>query len=250
MPRRTPPLLDVREVTDDRSLMLPAIFAIYEREFPRGERETRVAIRRWLHDKAGGRLFPDDYHVLAAVHARDAIAGFALFHYLADINCGFLGYMAVERSLRNRGIGSLLFGRVRRRLEADAEQRGVDRPAGVFMELDVHDGSRAASARLRFWERLDALPLGLEWHYPRLRARGEPATMYLAFSPFGRSTHRVDSGRIRRAVRSIYNHVYRGRKNDAGLRSVLASIEGVAYVRRVRRSAGSAATRSRARQPS
>jgi len=223
-------------VTGERSRELGAVLGMYEREFPRGQRETRASVRRWLHAKAAGRLEPNDYHILVATARGDGrVAAFAFFHYLADINSGFLGYMAVRRTLRNHGIGRWLFGQVKLRLGEDATQRGFGVPEGVFMELEVEDATPEVDARLRFWQRVDALPLRLQWQYPRLQRGAAPAEMYLAFCPMRGAGRRIPAERVRRAVVSIYRHVYGKGADDPNLFHVLDSIGTVAYVGRAHR---------------
>jgi len=238
--------LVLQELTSDKSPRLGAVFAMYEREFPLGERESRTAVRHWLHRKARNSLYPNDYHVLVAT-TRDnrRIVAFAFFHYLADINAGFLGYMAVRPEFRNRGIGSWLFGQVKQRLALDAAERGLDVPDGVFMELEVPTAMPAVDARLRFWRDLNTLPLQIGWRYPRLQRRSEPATMYLAFSPMRTTARRIPTQRVRKAVVSIYRSVYGKRKANADLRSVLRSIDGGGYVRPVKHQARSIRTGGR-----
>src|SRR6266446_5953364 len=183
--QQPPRNLRIEEIREAGAPWFRQVFDLYEQEFQQGERETLESIGQWLRRKNGGQLQPNDFHLLAAVDSEaETLAGFASFHYLAEIQSGFLGYLAVCPHRRNQGIGSFLFGEVKRVIAANAARVGPGPPLGIFMELRKEDRNNSVGEqRRRFWCRLGARPLNFDWRYPRLQAEAGPSEMDLAFSP-------------------------------------------------------------------
>lgn len=193
-------------------------YELYDASFPEGERETREAIAGWLRVRAAESLAPDDYHMLVARGMDRAVEGIALFHYIAEVRCGFLGYLAVAPRQQGRGLGSALFAEVCAVIERDAGRA----PWGVFSEIDPADPEDPDSLRrLAFWRRLGMHPLDLGWRYPRLHEGAAPLQMHLAFCALDGSSGALSGAEVRRAAIAIYRSVYHRPGDDSDLAAVL-----------------------------
>lgn len=198
--------------------------AIYEAVFPDEERESRAVLERYF--SLTGAEHTGGYQVLAAVDRSGAgVVGGIVFSYLSGVNCGYISYLMVAAEARRRGIGTALFRASREALDSVARRTECPGAEGVFTELrkrsDRHPGTLE---RVRFWTRLEVIPLAVDWEYPELEPGKQPARMDLAYAPF--TPRRLTFGMLGRAVREIFATTYSYLPtSEAVLTRVAAGIE-------------------------
>jgi GNAT superfamily N-acetyltransferase len=220
----------LQELRNDLDPEFRAVIRLYERAFAEGEKESLDSIRSALSGPRRGAPRGDRYHVVVARAASGRVVGGAFFHYIAAINAGFLGYLFVQPSQREHGIGRRLLRKVEATLRRDASQLGYGAPIGLFLELKKADAADPANGgELRFWRVLGVMRLNLDWRYPRLRDRAGPLDMWLGFRAPGGKPARLTRPTIKRAVAAIHRSVYGSRTpaRDPMVSAILGSIRGI-----------------------
>lgn len=229
--------LALLEVIDPDTAAFQQAYDLYNRTFPKSEKEDRDAFRSWLEPNRR-RTRADRFHLLTLADiATESVVGIASFYYLVPSNCGFLGYLAIHPRMRNQGLGSRLYSEVVRTIKVDARREKKSSPLGVFTELDRGPGAemRRRSRRrspLRFWEKHDMRPLDLVWRYPSLREGVPAAEMYLSYCPIS-GAEELEVRVVRAVVRNIFKTIYGKYPYADDLGSVLESIPGTGTVRRL-----------------
>jgi GNAT superfamily N-acetyltransferase len=225
--------IEVVEVTDPESSLYKSVVKIYEDSFPASEKEKVRSIAHWL--RIGEEIYPNKYHMLALVSLKEELRalGFGTFHFLAKINSAFLGYLAVEKDSRNRGLGSVLFAEIEDLLTIDAQANSKKPVLGIFTELEKENpADPETTERFRFWNKQNMKPLMLDWAYPPMYKRNEPANMYLAFCPHHNSPGRLTMKQAKEVCLAIYQSVYGCPDTDARLANVISSFKGRRWVPR------------------
>lgn len=221
-----PVRLVYQEISDPSSPAFQEAYDLYDGEFPDSEKEPLAAFKKWLTNKAEGKLAPDNYHLLAVRKvAKGPLVAIASFHYVAAANIGFLGYLVVAEAWRGAGVGSQVFQEIKTILKEDGRNAGKDYPFGIFTELEWLDADDTGTEdRLRFWSKQNTLPLDFDWRYPPLEKGKVSAKMYLAFCPFSKKDY-LDIAEASKVVRAIYHSIYSKDETDPDLQYVLQSIK-------------------------
>lgn len=186
-----------------------AIIRIYEEAIPAAERRTSAGLARTFDDPR--------YRVIAAwVGAK--LAGFAVVYAGAAV-C-LLEYMAVEKGLRDRGLGSLLC----RAAERVADGLAPKRP--LFAEVDADDVEAPdLDLRLRrkaFYARHGFKELsGFRYILPLPNAEQMGTMQILAYGLPGGAVRSAD---VRRSIVEIYTEVYRKDVGDPRIDQMMRGI--------------------------
>lgn len=181
---------------------------LYTKVFEEGQRETERALLQNLvtprTPRVGGHL------VIVAEGDRAGCVGGVIFSYLPTINCGYVSYIFVQPTLRDRGIGIGLLEALRSTLSLEASQydRGPVRrdlcgdpakrshsgcPAIALSVLGARPGS---PPRPRL-----ALPAAAQWPATRRHVSGLWPVRPPSRSLVSRRSRRSRSGDLRRHVR-------------------------------------------------
>lgn len=135
---------------------LEEIFALYDQSFPYDVREPHEILLCGLEYPKFNA--PNQFHLLAG-YVGDRLLAFAAFHYLAEVNTGFIVYLATSPESRGLGIGTKALEKIEAILESDALQAGnaalativleTEQPEFVFTKWEKEDCIK----RNRFYER-------------------------------------------------------------------------------------------------
>lgn len=125
--------------------------------------------------------------LLVAEDGQDRVRGFALVLHAPDLDFAYLEYISAAPGETGGGIGGALYERAR-------EEAAALGCVGIFFECLPDDPAlspdpairRQNAARLRFYERFGAFPVGNTAYETPLR-EGESDPPYLVFDPLGRS---------------------------------------------------------------
>jgi acetoin utilization deacetylase AcuC-like enzyme/GNAT superfamily N-acetyltransferase len=150
------------------------------------------------------------------------VAGFAVIFYFAEAGFAYLDYLATAKSAQGSGLGAALYDAVR-----ETAQRFGAR--GLLLETRPDDRAVAASdadhadavKRLRFYERLNVLPItGTTYDQPT-----QPGGDYtrLLFDGLGRGRP-LHAGELRSALAEILVHKYQMPPSDPQHQAYLRSI--------------------------
>lgn len=222
------------EITNPYSAEFSAAVKLYNETFPVSEKGKVSKMINWLRK---GSTEDSCYHIISAVAQgkRHQTIGFAAFHFLANIDSVFLGYLAVAKGSRRKGVGTKLLKATRIILSTESSRRGMTKPVGIFTELEKEDeGQPETYERFKFWEQQNVIPLKLDWQYPPLYRGNIPAKMYLAFCPISKRRERLSHPLMERICQSIYETVYSRPKDESLLSEVISSFKGDKFVGRVR----------------
>jgi GNAT superfamily N-acetyltransferase len=150
------------------------------------------------------------------------VRGFAMLLHATDLGFGFLEMIAAAPGGTSRGVGGLLYERVR----DEAIRRRLD---GLFFEcLTDHpehqrspEEHRQNVARLRFYERYGARPI-VNSRYDEPDDEGRYQPMFLMYDPLGHD-RLPGSNRVRRVVRALLERKYADLIPPAQIESVAGS---------------------------
>jgi ribosomal protein S18 acetylase RimI-like enzyme len=185
-----------RELSELSDEMLLPWLALYETAFPASERILVADILALLHSCKCG---PDaNRHLVAFTDRRRQFVGLAYYEMMPEVSAACLWYLAVEPTLRGRGLGS----RIYRRIVSDVKSRGAE--AAVF-EVEIPEQAcgrserRFARRRIAFYRRLGARLLTGIRYTQSVGSHQRPILMHVMVHPFLPRSSK-DAFRVARAV--------------------------------------------------
>ncbi len=202
---------------------------LYARVFPEKERIDRRYFVRILEEKRLGLLYPFNIHFLVARRGAQVV-GLATGSYLAVVNMGFVGYLAVEPGLKGARIGSRLRERLLAEFRCDARAARHDDLRGVLGEVEADNPWLAHLERTR-----GVLALDFAYRQPSLGATpAVPLVLYL--EPIAEPIPRVSTKELRALLYAVYRRMYRIRfpLKDGVFRRMLKELRGRRWVGRRR----------------
>ena len=183
--------------------MSPAYFKQVERiyldSFPVSQIRPSKMITRMLE-------FDPKFHLLV-VRQGDLIVGFTLVYAFNELDVAFLDFMAIDKTYRNRGVGSNLF-----RYTINTSKRLVTNSIGLIFEVErestiEHNKHGLRHRRVLFYKRHGAKALdNVHFMLPDLHG-GKPLDMYLMIIP-NRELAYLEKGFVFRVIKSIYLSMY------------------------------------------
>jgi hypothetical protein len=193
----------VREIRSAEDPALLVAHRLLRRMFPRRE---LLPVGEWAGTllERKYRLWTDlSWHLLVA-ERRGEVLGAASGSYLGNVNVGLVGYVAVARAARGRGLGHRLRLRLRRLLERDARRvHGRDLKALVG-EVRADNPWLAHVVREE-----GALALDFTYLQPSLGARHPPVELVLYYQPLHARRRSLAAPEIRRLLYTIWRRGYR-----------------------------------------
>ncbi|MCM2257180.1 MAG: GNAT family N-acetyltransferase [Vicinamibacteria bacterium] len=196
---------------------------LFTRVFPAAERIDRRYFDDVMAEKRLGLMFPFNTYFFVALR-RDQVIGFCSGTYMAVVNMGFVGYLAVDPAMKGAQIGSRLRRRLVEAMRKDARANGCTDLAGVAGEVETDN------PWLRHLvERKGALALDFDYRQPALRpgTREVPLTLYI--EPASRHTPRsLPTWQVKALVYALYRRLYRVRfpLRLASFRRMLRALDG------------------------
>jgi GNAT superfamily N-acetyltransferase len=178
--------LHFREIERIEDPALPDYLDLYETAFPPRERVPVSDILRLLLARQQGE--PQANLLVAALDAREELAGMAWLDVETKCAAGYLIYMAVVADRRGGGIGSRLFAELVRLLR-------VADPQAQALLFEVEDPEHCeeperilAERRITFYRRLGARLLGGIHYLQTVPFYPEGMSMRIAALPLGELT--------------------------------------------------------------
>jgi ribosomal protein S18 acetylase RimI-like enzyme len=192
--------------------------AIYLEAFPKNERQTV--------EKLKSRI--DTGHSKMLVAKSDgSVVGVSLLCNFKDLNFGLLDYMAVQKTVRNMGIGSKLFSKTYDLLE-------IDMPGGLLW-LEVDDPAYGSPSektirwrRIKFYQRLGTKIIS-DFKYFMPPINGDTPTNMLLMTYPGSKIAVIGHELLSCVLAAIYSKVYEKDKDDPYLCKMLQNIRGKNY---------------------
>ncbi|MBA4338455.1 MAG: hypothetical protein C0421_06380 [Hyphomonas sp.] len=214
MPVDEPGKQSLVEVMDARSGLFEAAMAIYEAEIPKAEQKTRAQIL--------ASLAHSDVRLWAYVRGGEVI-GLSIVYAPRREGVLLLEYLAVAAKAQGGGIGSALF-------TASFAASRIDPGTMLLIEVDSEDSDEDAAERAvrlkrkQFYRRLGCREVaGFDYILP-LENYGPAPKMNLLV--LGMEEDRLETSRLKKAVRAVYQNVYACAPDDPRLAAMFAGLEG------------------------
>jgi hypothetical protein len=199
---RQPPLR-IASVSDHRHPHFTAALRLYNRVFPSEEKVDRRYFRNLLEEKRLGLLYPFNVHFLVAVRG-ERVIGLATGSYLAVVNVGFVGYLAVGRRSAGAHIGTRLRHRLVADLRRDAQASGNRDLGAVMGEVERDNPWLRHLIRDR-----RVFALDLDYRQPPLHRQTHEVPLVLYVEPVGRPFQSLRAADVRLLLYAIYRRLYR-----------------------------------------
>ena len=201
-------LLEWKEITTVEDGLLEKTLSLYHTCSPEYVREDDKVFYESI--KQCKKNIPNRFHFLVGV-INDKPVCFTTAHYLADINCGYIVYLAADPEERGKGLGKQTLSKIEELLINDAIIAGHPFLKGIFLETEREIDSqneeeyRENVNRLQFFNHLGFKPIK-EYQYvqPPLYNGQTPVPLYLAFKPVAGKAE-TD---CEQAVKAIYYEKY------------------------------------------
>lgn len=194
--------LRFRELLHPRDPMLVQAYRILKRTFPSSELVRLADFLGSLTARAAGYWAELLWHVIVVEQGR-LLAGVVTGAYLSAINVGFVGYLAVDRALRAKGVGHRLRNRLLDVFQRDALRRHHAAVDAVVGEIEPDNPWLATLVREH-----GAIALDLPYHQPSIRAGTEPVPLVLYYQPLGAPRTTVPALEVGTLLYQIWRHAY------------------------------------------
>jgi len=193
------------------------LLRIYREAIPQSERKTDEAL--------AGMLAQSDYEFSLAL-AGDVVTAFSIVKPFVPPDSCLLEYMAVDGSLRGRGIGSALF--------QAACASAMTATRFVLLEVDSEaqpSADRAIRARRKlFYRTLGCREVaGLSYLMPSVSLEEPPRMNLLVYRR--ELPDAIDKATLRRWLQCIYVQVYRQQADDPRIDRMLSALTDPAALR-------------------
>lgn len=202
-----------REITLCDSQYLAQMIALYEATFALAVREPSELFLKSLAHGMGA--FPDAYHIHVALdgEAQGNVIGFVTGHYFADVNVGFIVYLAIDPSYRRQGIGAQLLLQLEKSFEEDACAASFETVRAIVLETEREDGAKSESERedgqrrQRFFQAKGFVRREeIDYRQPPLRVGDEKVPLYLWVK--NRATNPINLEQWIAIVEAMYREKY------------------------------------------
>ena len=216
----------IESLDDDRNALYLDSVGLYNRMFPDSERSDPQYFAHILEEKRLGLLYPFNFHYVVA-REDDRAIGLATGHYLALVNLGFVGYLAVDPSAKGGRIGSRLRHRLVEEFRRDARAAGYKDLLGVIGEVEEQNPWLRHLIRKR-----GAFALDFDYRQPPLGSQLDDVPLVLYVEPIGRPIKRIPAENVRKLLYTIYRRIYRVRfplKNRT-LSRMMKELEGRRWI--------------------
>lgn len=212
----------VVEVVDERTSIADDALELLAATFPPHDRHTLDDLRAEVAEKRYDLLFPGDFHLLALVDGNDYVVATCTGTYLAGVNAGFVGYLAVHPEHRGVAHGRIVRTTLVELFKSDALAAGNHGLAWVIGEVRIlnpwlHKLVREGTAT----------PFDLDYYHPGMTlGTGEKYVLYRQL--IGDLRRELAAAETRAILYAIYRRAYRVRyplQNDKFV-AMLDQIEG------------------------
>lgn len=124
------------EITNSDQGNLEKVLKIYDQALPIELREPHDIFQKGL--KYAANSFLNNFHFLVGMED-DTVVSFATAHYLAEVNAGFIVYIATNPLVRKRGIGSQTILKIEELLNKDALSAGNNSLRLSILETEIEE---------------------------------------------------------------------------------------------------------------
>jgi ribosomal protein S18 acetylase RimI-like enzyme len=200
----------IKEISEKDAKYLLQVIRLYEQTFEHEVREPFALFAKSLH--LAKDAFPHAFHLLVVV-AKDQVIGFVSGHYLADVNVGFVVYLAIDPSWQSHGIGAQLLASLEQKFEQDARLASYDGLSAIVLETEREDEAKSAievkqaHRRQHFFRRqgFDRRD-DVKYHQPPLHVGDKDVPLHLWTK--NRANNPIDYAQLIAIIALIYREKY------------------------------------------
>lgn len=198
------------EITDDYLFNLENVFALYDTAFPIDVREPHDVFMKGL--KYAKNSCPNNFHFLVGLEGGQVVS-FAIGHYLADVNSGYIVYIATHPLARGKGLGSQTLRKMEELLIQDAKAADHSILKSMILETEIEEQVHSkvekedCIKREHFYEK-NNYKRHDDIHYlqPPLNGGEESIPLHIFTKNFqGNTLERED---VRRLIQAVYREKY------------------------------------------
>ncbi len=125
------------EITVDYIINLDKVLTLYDQTFPIEVREPHETFLRSLQYARNNK--PNNFRFLIGFEGENLVS-FATGHYLADVNLGFIVYIATNPRVRShKGLGSKTLLKMEELLNQDARLAGNSSLTALILETEIQE---------------------------------------------------------------------------------------------------------------
>lgn len=198
-----PDRLQLRELRTPEDPALVRAYRMLQSTFPASELVRAAEFLRAVTERAAGAWNDWLWHVVVGERG-SLLEGVASGTYLAALNVGFIGYLAVDSATRSRGIGATLRRNLIRLFDGDAWHFHRRRLEAVVGEIEPDNPWLA-----RLVTTQGAIPLDVPYHQPSVRPGGPEVPLVLYYQPLTGRRASLPVAEVRQLLFGIWHHAYR-----------------------------------------
>jgi GNAT superfamily N-acetyltransferase len=156
-----------KEILIENLFYLDKVLEIYDKSFPLEVREPHQIFIQSL--QYATTAYPNNFRFMIGLDG-ERIVSFATGHYLADVNTGFVVYIATNPLFRSKGIGRQTLLEMEELLNKDAYLAGNSSLMAIILETESPAQAKTiiereeCLSRNRFFQK-NGYKLNLEWEY-------------------------------------------------------------------------------------
>lgn len=199
------------EITNDNLKILENVLELYDISFPIDVREPHGVFQKGL--KYATNNFPNSFRFLVGMEG-NTVVSFATGHYLADVNIGFIVYIATNPFARRKGIGSQTLSKIEELLNQDAISAGNSSLRLSILETEIaeivptKEEKEDCVKRQRFFEKNNYGKCeGVDYLQPPLNGGIEGIPLFLFIKNF-QGNQVVTESEISAIIRAMYREKY------------------------------------------
>lgn len=198
------------EITADNQEKLEKVLKFYDESFPIEVREPHDVFLKGVQYAADS--FPNHFRFIVGVEG-DQVVSFATGHYLAEVNAGFIVYIATNPLLRRNGVGSKTLKKIEELLHQDAVAAGKSALQSIVLETEIEEMVHTEAEkedcikRQRFFEK-NHYKRYEEVHYlqPPLHGDEEGIPLYLFIKDL--QINHLTKAEVDKLIQAIYREKY------------------------------------------
>ncbi|MBB6445344.1 GNAT family N-acetyltransferase [Bacillus benzoevorans] len=200
------------EITLNNQIYLEKAFQLYDRSFPIEVREPHQILLNSL--QYAEKQNANHFHFLIGLE-KEELVSLATAHYLAEVNAGFIVYLAVSENRRKKGLGSRTLQQMERLLNEDAALNKQQNISAISLETEKYEeGSsmveKEACEKRNLFFKKNSYQVYDEIHYfqPPLHGEGACVPLNLLIKTMGKEFCTKEE--CREIIKAMYREKYAG----------------------------------------
>jgi hypothetical protein len=193
----------LREIQAPSDPALWRAYRILQRTFPASELIRAAEFVHGLTRRASGAWNDLLWHIVVGERGQ-RLEGVVTGTYLAALNIGFIGYLAVDQQERSRGLGATLRDTLLQLFDGDAWYLHGRPTTAVVGEVEPHNPWLDRLVRSR-----GVLPLDIEYRQPDIRAGKEKVPLVLYYQALTGFRPALPVEEVKSLLFAIWHHAYK-----------------------------------------